>query len=85
MLPILLYCCEIPVNVAVENDRLQTGDNITYSDSEIEQNDVASDENIVSESDSDDNWTFIIGVCHEFKRYFMQWTLKRITYSLGMD
>jgi hypothetical protein len=46
---------------------------------------VASDENIVSESDSDDNWTFIIGVCHEFKRYFMQWTLKRITYSLGMD
>ena len=54
MLPILLYCCEIPVNVAVENDRLQTGDNITYSDSEIEQNDVASDENMVSESDSDD-------------------------------
>jgi len=41
----------IPANVVVEDDRLPTDDDITSSDSETEQNGVASDENIVSESD----------------------------------
>jgi len=34
-----------------------------------EQNDVVSDENIVSGSDSDDYWTFIVGVSDGLKIY----------------
>ena len=45
----------IDVNVAVETDRLPTGDDITSPDNETEQNDVASDVNIVSGSDSGDD------------------------------
>ena len=45
----------IPANVAVENDRLPSDDDITPSNRETEQNDVTSDENIVSEGDSDDD------------------------------
>ena len=41
----------------IEEDRLRNDDDITSSDCENEQNDVASDENIVSESDSDHDWT----------------------------
>jgi len=48
----------------VEDDRLLTDDDITSSDTETEQN-------IVSESDSGDDWTFIIGVSHDFKRFLM--------------
>ena len=45
---------------------------ITSSDSETEQNGVASDETLVSGNDSNDDRTFIVGVSHDFKRYFMQ-------------
>jgi len=45
----------IPANVAAEDDRFPTDDDITSSDSETEQNDVPSQENIVSGSDSDDD------------------------------
>jgi len=38
----------------VEDDRLPTDDDITSSDSEIEQNDVVSNEHVVSGSDSAD-------------------------------
>ena len=40
----------VPANLDVEDDRLQSDDD-----------DVASDENIVSGSVSDDDWTFIVG------------------------
>jgi len=33
-----------------------------------------SDENIVSGSESDDDWLFIAGVFHDLKRWIMQWT-----------
>ena len=69
----------------MEDDSLPTYDDITSSDSETEQNDVASDENIVSGNDSDDDWTFIVGVSHDLKIYFMQWTLQYIICSLAMD
>ena len=59
----------IPVNVAVEDDRLPTDDDITSLDNETEWNDVASDENIVSGSDSDDDWIFTVGVSHDLKIY----------------
>jgi len=45
----------IPTNVAVEDDKSPTDDDITSSYIETEQDDVASDENIVSGSDSDDD------------------------------
>jgi len=45
----------ITANVAGEDDILPSGGDITSSDSETEQIDVSSDENIVSESDSYDN------------------------------
>ena len=45
----------IPANVAVEDDILPTVDDITSSDSKTEQNDVPSDENLISGSDSDDD------------------------------
>jgi len=51
----------------MENLWLPTDDDITSSDSEAEQNDLASDENIVPESDSDDDWAFIVGVSHDFR------------------
>jgi len=56
----------------MEVDRLSFDDDITSSDSETEQNDVASDENIVSGSESDDDRIFNVVVSHHFKRYFMQ-------------
>jgi len=75
----------IPVSVALEDDRLPTDDDITSSNNETEQNDVASDENIVSKSDIDDDWTVILGVFHDLKKYFMQWTLQYIICLLAMD
>ena len=45
----------IPTDVAVEDDSLPSDDDSTSSESETEQDDSASDENIISDSDSDDN------------------------------
>jgi len=45
----------IPSNVALGDDRLVTDDDISSSDSQIEQIYVASDENVVSWSDHDDD------------------------------
>ena len=45
----------IPLNIAEEDDRLPSDDDITSSDSETEHDDVPSDENIVSGSDRDDD------------------------------
>jgi len=45
----------VPASLAVEDYSLPNDDDITSSDSETEQYDVASDENIVSGSDSDDD------------------------------
>ena len=45
----------IPTDVAVEDDSLPSYDNITSSESENEQDNVAFDKNIMSGSDSDDN------------------------------
>ena len=66
---------------AVEDDRLPTDDVITSSDNETKQNDVASDQNIGSGSESNDNRTFIVGVSQVLKRYFMQYVI----CSLVMD
>ena len=62
---------------------LPTDDDITSSDSETEQNDVPSQENIVSGSDSDDDRTFIVGVSHDLKSYLCN-ELCNIS-SLAMD
>jgi len=43
----------IPANVAVKDNRLPTDDGIISSDSETEHNGVASDETILSWSESD--------------------------------
>ena len=59
----------IPANVAVEDDRFPVDDDITSSDSETEQNDVAYDKNIVPGSESDDDWTFIAAVSLDLKIY----------------
>ena len=45
---------------------------MTSSQSETEQNDVASDERLVSGCESDDDRTFIVGVSHDLKSYFKQ-------------
>ena len=51
----------IYANVDVEDDRLPSDDDITSFGIETEQDNVASDENIVSVSDSEDDWTCIVG------------------------
>jgi len=52
----------------VKDGRLPTDDDIASSESETERNDVASDENIVSGNESDDGWTFIVGVSRDLNR-----------------
>ena len=72
----------IPANVAVEAEKLPSNDDITSCDNEIEQNDVASDENTVSGSDCDDDWIYIVDVSHDF----MQWTLQYVMFvSNGLN
>ena len=56
----------------MKDGRLPTDDDIASSDSEAEQDDVASGENIVSGSGSYDNGTFIVGLSHDLKIYFMR-------------
>ena len=51
----------IYANVDVEDDSLTSDDDITSFCIETEQDNVASDENIVSVSDSEDDWTCIVG------------------------
>ena len=51
MFPRVTDSCE----VAVEDDILPSDDDISSSDRETEQNEVASDENIVSGTGSDDD------------------------------
>jgi len=48
---------------------LPTDDDMSSSDSETEQNDVASDETLVSGNDSNDDRTFIVGVSHDLETY----------------
>ena len=80
MFPRVTDSCE----VAVEDDILPSDDDISSSDRETEQNEVASDENIVSGTGSDDDWISIVRVSHELKRYFAHWTLQYFYVFLAM-